>query len=293
MNNETLNNFFKNRKLNYHFDDDVKYGKRQSTVNSHPNNKMKVGGLDLTSELIKELATCLPLRINLSSHLLNIHDQLEEDIATSCAISAALEIRTNYINWERYKFTKLFFGNRVSPISPSVLYIQWNANVQSDAKEGPSIASCLKSLESHKAVDTSKYNDNIEKINKEPDLMAFYHASKLNTIEFFKINQHEDTLKVLLSKGFPIICGIVIYPAFKDLVSYQFGLLRSPDYLKETSVGAHVIVLVGYNEDKNNFIFANSLGKRWGTDGYGVIDYTYILDNKIAGDFYTINYKGW
>lgn len=292
--------FFKNKKLNYYFDDEVQEGTRQPiTSNFNYNDRIKVlsYGSIITNDDIKTLSIGLPDIFTLREFITDIHDQKEEDIGVSCAISTAISTRTNYINYQRYRLTRFFFGNKFTPIKPSVLYIHWNANVQNVNKNNtklisPSIASHLLSIESHKIVDASKYVDDVDKLNKEPDLLAFYHASKSQSLEWFKIQPSELTFKLLLNKGYPIICSIVVYRQMLSLISYQFGQIEPPS-TGELSVGAHPILLIGYDNNKRKFIFANSWGKNWGDDGCGTIDFDYILSSQLAGDFYYITYKDW
>ena len=292
--------FYEGRKFNYHFDDPVLMGNRQPiTQNNDYKDKIKImkyGSIVRDSELIESLN--IPLSFDLQKYISEIYDQGKEDIACSCAISSAITIRTNYINAQRYTLTWLFFGNKFKPIIPSVLYINWNARAQGGKvkdKNGkmiiPSIYSHLSSIESHKIVDCSKYTDDISsKIRKEPDLMAFYHASKTSQLCWFKVKPDEVTLKYLIFNGYPIICGINIYSGFFDPICFTFGHISLPKDISEKSLGAHVILLTGYNDNKRRFSFVNSLSKKWGADGIGYIEYDYIMNPNFAGDFAYLEY---
>ncbi|MBN2890382.1 MAG: C1 family peptidase [Bacteroidales bacterium] len=47
---------------------------------------------------------------------------------------------------------------------------------------------------------------------------------------------------------------------------------------KDTDKGGHVILLVGYDSETRIFIFQNSWGTNWGTEGYGTIPEDYIIN---------------
>jgi len=61
----------------------------------------------------------------------------------------------------------------------------------------------------------------------------------------------------------------------------------------QKSIGSHVILLIGYNEDKQTFTFVNTWGKKWGEEGLGTITYNYVLNPYIIGDFAIITYEGY
>ena len=272
--------------------------------------ELKYGDL-IDDELLKKLASGLPETVDLREFINKVYDQSNPfsidveliknlDIAVSCCVASCILIRTNYINYQRYRITKFFFGNKVPQINPSISYINWNANVQnpSNSHNGkqqnnipPSIISHLMSIQSHRIVDVSKYEDSPDKINSKPDLTAFYHASKSLNFQWHKLNQDELTLKIMLDKGYPIIAAIVVYKEMLNLISYQFGIIKTPDHDNELPLGAHPITIVGYNDKKKIFFFLNSWSEKWGDHGIGEISYSHLTNSKIAGDFAVLDYQ--
>lgn len=295
--------YFEKTKLNYHFDDNVQNGIRQlNPMVCTPNIKELKYGDMVNKDNINKIALGLPANINLKEFIGTVYDQKDMDIAVSCCISSCITIRTNYINYQRYRLVKFFFGNRVPPINPSIFYINWNATIQNNQKNkelnvstsgiSPSIYSHLISLESHKIVDVNKYADTPEKLNREPNLISFYHASKSKDFTWNKVPQDEFALKLLLKDGYPIICAIVIYENALDLISYQFGTIKTPNLdIDICPVGSTPITIIGYDESKKIFHTLHSWSQNWGDDGMGQIGYDYILNNKLAGDFAILDYK--
>jgi len=47
---------------------------------------------------------------------------------------------------------------------------------------------------------------------------------------------------------------------------------------EDSDKGGHVILLVGYDSQTRKFIFQNSWGANWGTNGYGTIPEDYIIN---------------
>ena len=109
---EDIWKFFDNIKFNYKFDDDVKCGNHQSNPKQFlDKHKILIQGSLLNDDDIKSLSNGLPDILNLSNFAGEIYNQSDIDLAVCCAITSAIEIRTNYINNNRYRITKFIFGN--------------------------------------------------------------------------------------------------------------------------------------------------------------------------------------
>lgn len=64
-----------------------------------------------------------------------------------------------------------------------------------------------------------------------------------------------------------------------DAVNNKTGTVRMPKGKEMTeNVYGHVILLVGYDSEKRQFVFRNSWGPGWGNNGYGTIPEAYILN---------------
>jgi hypothetical protein len=82
-------------------------------------------------------------------------------------------------------------------------------------------------------------------------------------------------IKAALARGHPVACGLR-WP--KALKKHELLDVPPPDKVFD----GHSIVFVGYEDDlqvgkisRGKFLFRNSLGPRWGNDGYGVMSYAY------------------
>lgn len=64
-----------------------------------------------------------------------------------------------------------------------------------------------------------------------------------------------------------------------DAVNNQTGEVHMPKGKEATeNVYGHVILLVGYDSEKRQFVFRNSWGQGWGNNGYGTVPEDYILN---------------
>jgi C1A family cysteine protease len=52
--------------------------------------------------------------------------------------------------------------------------------------------------------------------------------------------------------------------------------------------GGHAVLAVGYDDVNQWFIVRNSWGTGWGMKGYFTLPYSYLLDQNLSDDFWTI-----
>jgi C1A family cysteine protease len=62
------------------------------------------------------------------------------------------------------------------------------------------------------------------------------------------------------------------------------GRVPMPDLKKEKPQGGHAMNIIGYDDEKQIFICANSWGVGWGDKGFCYMPYAYILNTSLASD---------
>lgn len=118
----------------------------------------------------------------------------------------------------------------------------------------------------------TNYTYNIANFAYLPSDAAYLDAGKHKTLTYQSIAQNLTTLKNSLQAGIPIAIGINVYNNFYN--ANTTGTVPMP---LGTAIGGHAILLVGYNDTTQRFIFRNSWGISWGSRGYGTIPYAYIM----------------
>ena len=86
----------------------------------------------------------------------------------------------------------------------------------------------------------------------------------------------------------PVLVGVQVYSSFMSDEVMHTGVVPMPQK-GQAALGGHCILLVGYDADKQVFIFRNSWGTTWGMGGYGTIPFAYILSPKLAAELGTIS----
>ena len=63
---------------------------------------------------------------------------------------------------------------------------------------------------------------------------------------------------------------------YQNGIDMQTGQLSIPPKGQEILMGGHVVVLTGYNAEKEEYIFKNSWGDTWGNNGFGTMPKAYL-----------------
>lgn len=142
--------------------------------------------------------------------------------------------------------------------------------------------------------DTGQNGRNAMKVAQHlgvcPDKLMPYITSKYNTppvlptlvesiAQFWKIGAYERCfsatgIKTALNLGKIVWLGL---PVCQNIYTYKTGnLTYDDDEYKE--IGGHAFLVVGYDDDKNALKVVNSWGGAWGQDGFGWMDYSYLLE---------------
>lgn len=82
-------------------------------------------------------------------------------------------------------------------------------------------------------------------------------------------------IRHLAEKQTPVIASVMINPKgwYDARKVYHDEELRAECIANPKICGGHGILITGYDSSKKVFMFKNSWGKQWGTDGYGAISF--------------------
>jgi len=135
--------------------------------------------------------------------------------------------------------------------------------------------------------DTSKYAE-------QPPESCYEAAKKTMDVDNIRhsfVPRDLNSIKTVLFQKTPIVFGITVYQSFESLEVDKTGVVPMPEPKKGDQVlGGHALMLVGYNDDTQQFIFRNSWGEMWGDKGYGYIPYDYLMSSEYASGRYFIQH---
>jgi C1A family cysteine protease len=166
----------------------------------------------------------------------------------------------------------LFTNHAVKPgVSLSRLYLYYHSrDVQGWANkdDGAYLRDAFKVIY-HRGVSLDHHWPyNPDKVYDEPPDQADAVAYAFRISEYRRILNIAEA-KASIAEGYPVVIGMNLYSSF---MSGHKGRIPVPDTSKESYVGAHAMLAVGYTE--THFIVRNSFGTDWGDGGYCYIPYS-------------------
>jgi C1A family cysteine protease len=79
--------------------------------------------------------------------------------------------------------------------------------------------------------------------------------------------------------------GAVLYESFSE--AEKTAVVDIPTE-GESAIGGHAMLIVGYNQKKEEFIVRNSWGPNWGYGGYCYMPWAYCLFGERVDDFWVV-----
>ena len=219
----------------------------------------------------------LPTTVDLTPQCPPVYDQGDLGSCTANAIGGALEF-----DQLREKESKIFI--------PSRLFLYYNeraleGTVSTDS--GAQIRDGIKSVASQGDCPETLWPYDIAKFAVKPPPSCYQQALKFKAVQYQRVMQISNQMKGCLASGYPFVFGFTVYQSFESQQVAQTGHAPMPAP-KETVVGGHAVVAVGYDDAQGWFIVRNSWGVGWGMKGYFTLPYAYLLEPNLASDFWTI-----
>jgi len=225
----------------------------------------------------REVLLNLPPSVDLRPKCPAVYDQGQLGSCTANAIAAALEF-----DQMKEKQANIFV--------PSRLFIYYNerkmeGTVNEDS--GGQIRDGIKSVANQGDCPEDLWPYDITKFAVQPPQQCYQQALKFEAVQYQRLSQISNQLKGCLASGFPFVFGFAVYESFESQQVAQTGHAPMPAPT-DASIGGHAVMAVGYDDSQNWFIVRNSWGIGWGMKGYFTLPYTYLLEQNLASDFWTI-----
>lgn len=219
----------------------------------------------------------LPAKIDLSPRCPPVYDQGELGSCTANAIGAAVEFG--------------LIKQGAKDFMPSRLFIYYNERVIENtvnSDSGAMIRDGVKSVNQLGVCTEKIWPYNTSEFAQKPHLSCYQDALKHQVQSYHRVSRNLDQFKGCLAEGYPFVFGFTVYSAFESKKTAQTGVLNMPDKKREQVVGGHAVLAVGYDDKSKCFTARNSWGEDWGKDGYFTMPYSYLLEENLSDDFWTI-----
>lgn len=233
---------------------------------------------DKRDYIYKAAAPRTPLSVDLRAYATPVEDQGYLGSCTGQAVAAAIELLNKRGN------------KRNKPTDVSRLFIYYYERLligTVNYDSGAYIRDGIKATNRWGAPLENLWPYTINKFRNAPSSVAVNDAAKR------KVTRYERALNFnacidALSLGYPVIVGFQVYTSFMTGSVSRNGVMPYPNPKRETLLGGHAVLLVGYNNSTQRFIVKNSWGTGWGDGGYFYMPYDVIKNPQMSGDFWVI-----
>jgi C1A family cysteine protease len=219
----------------------------------------------------------LPPSFDLRPQCPPVYDQGQLGSCTANAIAGAIQF-----DQMKQKLNPVF--------TPSRLFIYYNeraieGTVSSDS--GAQIRDGVKSVGQQGDCPETEWPYDITKFAQKPPSSCYSDARKYKVVSYQRVAQSLSQMKGCLASGSPFVFGFTVYSAFESPDVAKTGLVPMPGP-KDSSIGGHAVMAVGYDDGSQTVTVRNSWGSSWGLSGYFKLPYAYIQDPNLASDFWNV-----
>ena len=210
----------------------------------------------------------------------------DQAVLNSCTAFSAISLIEYYYRKKYGKSTTL---------SHIFLYKTARNLMQRQGDTGASIRESLRAMKAFGVTPEVYWPYVQEAYDEEPPASCYAYAQSFQAPKYFRIDdtklQPEHLLfrvKAVLACGLPCMFGFTLYNSSREDQNLERCYIPLPCE-KDGVVGGHVVVAVGYHDDKKiprkdsrepskgALLIRNSWGPEWGRDGYGWMPYDYVL----------------
>jgi C1A family cysteine protease len=230
----------------------------------------------------------LPPAVDLREYFLDVDDQL--DLPTSSAHACAALVQY----FERRAHGRV--------LRPARLMLHQNAvrmaGGEPAAALGVDLRSTLKAMIRCGVAPERHWPYEASRLAERPDAFLYSFRQPYDGLRYFRIDGRKssgretlDTLRALLSAGFPVCFGMSI----PDSLTADGQIPYRPTF--DRPLGGQALVVAGYDDrwlrgSRGALLIRSSWGSGWGDAGYGWLPYAYV-EECLAVDFFTLLHPTW
>lgn len=203
-----------------------------------------------------------------------VYNQMPLKSCSANAISAALSMLGQKV------------GHQIVP--PSRLFLYYNSRVlegDTATDDGVTLRNAIKAAAKPGVCPETLWPYDAQQFASKPPQNA-YDGISARAASYYRIDRELHAMKSCIAEGYPFVFGMNVYQS-DFTAAAQNGQVNLPA-ANDTMMGGHAVLAVGYDDQSQRFTVLNSLGATWGAQGYFTIPFAYLMDDKLAYDFWTI-----
>jgi len=174
--------------------------------------------------------------------------------------------------------------------TPSRLFIYYNERAQEGDPEkdaGAFTGDGVKGMQNLGVVSETDWPYDPAQVFTKPSDDLYASATAHTVTSFKQLTRDGDQIKQALYQGYPVLFIADVFETFEGTAVGQTGNVTSPQS-GEKAHGAHAMMIVGYDDDRQVFIVRNSWGDAWGDQGYCYFPYDYVLNASYTSQFWVL-----
>ena len=148
-----------------------------------------------------------------------------------------------------------------------------------------SIKDVFNIIEDYGICPETQYQYHINTTDNPPDDDMLFYARKYRYINYEKVENKLNIIKILLQQEYPLLIGFTMYQEL-DRIKDTIWMPREEDQL----LGGFTGVVVGFIEQKRVFIVQFPLSKHFGEHGYALIPYEYIENPHLTFEIWKVEF---
>lgn len=171
----------------------------------------------------------------------------------------------------------------------SRLFVYYNARKLEgviNEDEGAYIRDAIKAVSHYGICEEQLWPYSVENFAVQPTTECYNNGKKRTLKKYYRISGLDDILDALNAQ-YPIVAGIIVYGSFNQ-ISPSNAILPMPSDT-ERELGAHAVLLVGYDLSRKLLLARNSFGPLWGEHGYFWIPFDYVSQDLTDAWIFDIN----
>lgn len=219
----------------------------------------------------------LPESFSLQNEMPPVWDQESTSACTAFSATAAYQHRMKVENLPVFDASKLFLYYNERLLEGDV-----------DKDEGATVRDSMVALQQYGNLSEDQFPFSEGNVLIKPSEADYTAAAKRKVVSFKAVDQDELSIKTAVFGHNPICFGIMVYDSFESDTVARTGMVPMPNTQFDRVLGAHAVCLVGWNDSLKSFLVRNSWGSNWGREGYFFLPYQYVLDPKLASEFWII-----
>jgi C1A family cysteine protease len=220
----------------------------------------------------------LPRKVDLRDQCpKEVYDQGQLGSCTANAIAAAFEF--DLLKQHAHDFM------------PSRLFIYYNERAIEgtvDSDSGAMIRDGIKIVAKQGVCPETELPYDVSTFTEKPSDACYAEAQHHRVSSYQRIQRTLSQFKGCLAGGHPFVFGFSVYESFEGAEVARTGVVPMPDTAKESLLGGHAVLAVGYDDAEQRFLVRNSWGDGWGMGGYFTMPYAYLTERSLSADFWAV-----